>query len=130
MTTTTSPPSSPPPKSPLAPLDHLDSSTPVQYPRTKSENIQEIAKTPKEEFATMSEQNLEERRIDIMAKRIMAIDKSERDMKALLETLRDTSANLDKTMARLNGSLGKLELKYKVLAKRKADEVGIAKAKR
>jgi hypothetical protein len=84
----------------------------------------------KEEFATMSEQSLEERRIDIMAKRILAIDKSEREMQALLQTLRDTNASLDKTMARFKGSLGKLELKYKVLAKRKADEVGIAKAKR
>ena len=78
----------------------------------------------------MSEQSLEERRIDIMAKRILAIDKSEREMQALLQTLRDANASLDKTMARLNGSLGKLELKYKLLAKRKADEVGIAKAKR
>jgi hypothetical protein len=130
MTTTASPPSNPPLKSPLAPLDHLDSSTPVQYPRTKKETIQEIAKTPNEEFATMSEQNSEERRIDIMAKRILAIDKSEREMQALLQTLRDTNASLDKTMARFNGSLGKLELKYQLLAKRKADEVGIAKAKR
>jgi hypothetical protein len=130
MTTTASPPSSPPPKSPLVPLDHLDDSTPVQYPRTKKRTIHGIAKRPKEEFATMSEQNLEERRMDIMAKRILAIDKSEREMQALLQTLRDTNASLDKTMARFEGSLGKLELRYKLLAKRKADEVGIAKAKR
>ena len=84
----------------------------------------------KEEFAATSELNAEERRIDIMAKRILAIDKSEREMQALLQTLRDTNASLDKTMARFKGSLVKLELKYKLLAKRKADEVGIAKAKR
>jgi small-conductance mechanosensitive channel len=127
---TTTPQSSPPPKSPLAPLDHLDDSTPVQYPRTKKRTIQKIAKISKEELTTTSERNSEERRIDIMAKRILAIDKSEREMQALLQTLRDTNASLDKTMARFKGSLGKLELKYKVLAKRKADEVGIAKAKR
>ena len=130
MTTTTTPPSSPPPRSPLAPLDHLDDPIPVQYPRTKKRTIQEIAKMSKEEFAATSELNAEERRIDIMAKRILAIDKSEREMQALLQTLRDTNASLDKTMARFKGSLVKLELKYKLLAKRKADEVGIAKAKR
>jgi hypothetical protein len=130
MTTTTSPPSSPPPKSPLAPLDHLEDSTPIQYPRMKKRPIQEIAKISKEELATTLEQNLEERRMDIMAKRILAIEKSEREMQALLRTLRNTNASLESTMARFNGSLGKLELKYKVLAKRKADEVGNDKAKR
>ena len=81
-------------------------------------------------MATTSAQNLEERRIAFLTKRILAIDKSEREMKALLRTLRDTNADLDKTIARVNGSLGRLELKYKVLARRKADEVGVAKGKR
>ena len=119
-----SPQSSPPPKSPLPPIDNLDNSTLVQDPKTK--------KTPVQDVATMSEEgkNLEERRIDFLTKRIMAIDKSEREMKALLRTLRDTIADLDKAIARVNGSLGRLELKYKVLARRKADEVGVAKGKR
>jgi len=81
-------------------------------------------------MASTSEQNSERSRIDILTKRIMAIDKSEREMKALLRTLRETNADLDKTIARVNGSLGRLELKYKVLARRKADEVGVAKGKR
>jgi len=126
----TSPQSSPPPKAPLAPLDQLEDSTPVQYPRTEKAPIQDVATTSEEGMATTSAQNLEERRIAFLTKRILAIDKSEREMKALLRTLRDTNADLDKTIARVNGSLGRLELKYKVLARRKADEVGVAKGKR
>ena len=85
---------------------------------------------PKEEAALVPEQNSETRRMDILRKRIMAISESEREMKALLRTLRDTNADLDKKIARVNGSLGRLELRYKVLARRKANGVVVAKGKR
>ena len=84
----------------------------------------------KEEVALKPEQNSETRRIDMLTKRIIAISESEREMKALLRNLRDTNADLDKKIARVNGSLGRLECKYKLLARRKADEVGAAKGKR
>jgi len=85
---------------------------------------------PKEKAALVPEQNSETRRMDILRKRIMAISESEREMKALLRTLRDTNADLDKTIARVNESLGRLEFRYKVLARRKANGVVVAKGKR
>jgi len=126
----TSPQSSPPPKSLLPPIDYLDNSTFVQYPRTEESPIQDTAPMPKEKAALVPEQNSETRRMDILRKRIMAISESEREMKALLRTLRDTNADLDKTIARVNESLGRLEFRYKVLARRKANGVVVAKGKR
>ena len=129
-TMTISPSSSSQPKMPLDTPDRVEDSTLVEHPRTRDLPTRDEATMPEQGRVSSTERNSDERRMAILTRRIMAMDKAEREMQAVLRTLRDTNASLDRTMARFSGSLDRLERKFNLLARRKADEVEIAKGKR
>lgn len=110
--------------------DRVEDSTLIEYPRTRDLPTRDEATVPEQGRNASVERNSDERRMTILTRRIMAMNKAEEEMQAVLKTLRDTNASLDRTMARFNGSLDRLERKFNLLARRKADEVEIAKAKR
>ena len=118
------------PKTRLDTPDRVEDPTFVEHPRTRDLPSRDEATVPEQGGDASVERNSDERRITILTRRIMAMDKAEREMQAVLRTLRDTNASLDRTMARFSGSLARLERKFNLLARRKADEVEIAKGKR
>ena len=115
---------------PLDTPDHVDASTLVQDPKAETGPLQNEATMPEQGRVSIAERSPDERRMAILTRRIKAMDKAEREMQAVLRTLRDTNASLDRTMARFSGSLDRMERKFNLLARRKADEVEIAKGKR
>jgi len=118
------------PRTRLDTPDRVENPTLVEHPRTRDLPTRDGATDPEQRRDANAERSLDERRMAILTRRIMAMDKAEREMQAVLRTLRDTNASLDRTMARFSGSLDRLERKFTILARRKADEVEIAKAKR
>ena len=110
--------------------DRVEDSTLVEHFRTRDLSTRDEVTMPEQGRDASAERISDERRMAILTRRIMAMDKTEREMQVVLRTLRDTNASLDRTMARFNGSLDRLERKFNLLARRKADEVELAKGKR